>query len=98
MLRIKMMLEEFTEWGSVFLSLSIVNIPGEFDESLSWPFTEKIHVAMINQNPYKALTITDDCELGIMFPSANVLYNRSYVVKMLFSPRQSKEEDTVQPS
>ena len=27
MLRIKMMLEEFSEWGSVFLILSIVNIP-----------------------------------------------------------------------
>ena len=53
MLRIKMMLEKFSEWGSVFLSLSIVNVPGEFDKSLSWPFVEKIHVAIIDQNPCK---------------------------------------------
>ena len=52
-LRIKMMLEKFSEWGSVFLSLSIVNVPGEFDKSLSWPFVEKIHVAIIDQNPCK---------------------------------------------
>ena len=53
MLRIKMMLEKFSEWGSVFLSLSIVNVPGEFDKSLSWPFVEKIQVAIIDQNPCK---------------------------------------------
>ena len=53
MLRIKMMLEKFSEWGSVFLSLSIVNVPGEFYKSLSWPFVEKIHVAIIDQNPCK---------------------------------------------
>ena len=53
MLRIKMMLEKFSELGSVFRSLSIVNVPGEFDKSLSWPFVEKIHVAIIDQNPCK---------------------------------------------
>ena len=53
MLRIKMILEKFSEWGSVFLSLSIVNVPGEFEKSLSWPFVEKIHVAIIDQNPCK---------------------------------------------
>ena len=48
-----MMLEEFSEWGSVFLILLIINIPWEFDESLSWPFNEKIHVTIIDQNPCK---------------------------------------------
>ena len=120
MLRIKMMLEKFSEWGSVFLSLSIVNVPGEFDKSLSWPFVEKIHVAIIDQNPckeesdnmshvidfghkrdratFKALTITDDCEFGTMFASANELYNRSYIVNDAVLITASTEEDKVQPS
>ena len=55
-LRLKLKLENlslFVSVDDVYLSLSIRVVPGEFDPLLSWPFTEKVRVTVIDQNPRK---------------------------------------------